>query len=157
ALVDLLQRETDYLHEASSIRRVAANFAGENDVVFPEVYTALTTRDVLTMSFVEGIKITHVAEMRAQGIDVDKVARRLVEVFYKQLFVHRLFHADPHPGNFLVQARGAGAANLAILDFGAVCEVDNSLIDGMIEVLQGFFEQNDRKVLAGIDRIGFVA
>ncbi len=157
ALVDLLRRETDYLHEASCMERMAANFAAQADLVFPEVIRELTTKDILTMTFMEGVKITRFDLIEQLGLDRTAIATRLVESFYEQLFVHRLFHADPHPGNFLVQRGDAGAPRIVILDFGAVCEVEENVTEGMIDVLQGFFEQRDDLVLRGFDRIGFVA
>jgi len=158
ALVDLLQRETDYLHEAECMRRVGANFASQDDIVVPEVIDAHTTADVLTMTFMEGIKISRIEELEAAGISRHAVAARLVQVFYEQIFVHRFFHADPHPGNFLVQpGPDADHPRLVILDFGAISDVSQQMVDGMIDVLRGFFEQNDELVLRGIETIGFVA
>src|SRR5690606_36867259 len=74
ALVDLLRRETDYLHEAEMMERMAANFAHANDILFPEVVRELTTRNVLTMTFMEGLKINPVEQMRELGIDPHAVA-----------------------------------------------------------------------------------
>jgi len=158
SLVDLLRRETDYLHEAECMRRMAANFAGDDHILFPEVVDQVTTRDVLTMTFMEGIKISRLDEIRARGVNLHKLGERLVRSFYTQVFVHRFFHADPHPGNFLVQPiDGTDDAKLVILDFGAISEVDENTVFGMVDVLRGFFEQNDELVLRGIEDIGFVA
>lgn len=158
SLVDLLRRETDYLHEAECMRRMAEDFADDPQVLMPEVISNKTTADVLTMTFMEGIKITNLDEIRAAGVSLDKVAKRLIQAFYKQLFVYHLFHADPHPGNFLVQPiEGTDDARLVVLDFGAVSEVRQQAVDGMVDVLRGFFEQNDALVLRGIEEIGFVA
>lgn len=158
ALVDLLGRETNYLHEAQCMTRMAANFADEDDVLFPEVIEEATSRDVLTMTFMEGFKITRFDLMEQHGIDRVAVAKRLVKCFYKQLFVDRFFHADPHPGNFLVQpGPSPQEPRLVILDFGAISEVPERMVDGMIDVLRGFFEGRDDLVLAGIEEIGFVA
>src|SRR5262249_20743217 len=126
-LVDMLERETDYLHEAECMRRMAVNFAGDAGLAFPEPITELTTRDVLTMTFMEGIKITRKDETGAAGVRIGEVAVRLVQAFYKMLFVDRFFHADPHPGNFLVEPLGhdggdpqtPGRFRLVVLDFGA--------------------------------------
>lgn len=153
ALVDLLARETDYVHEAACMKRMAENFEGQDDILFPRVIADCSGSDVLTMTFMEGFKITRFEEMEARGIDREAVARRLVESFYQQLFVHRFFHADPHPGNFLVQE----GPRLVVLDFGAISEVRPEMVEGMIDVLRGFFEGNDALVLQGIERIGFVA
>ncbi|HEY8432150.1 MAG TPA: AarF/ABC1/UbiB kinase family protein [Sandaracinaceae bacterium] len=158
ALVDLLRRETDYLHEAEMMERMAANFAHANDILFPEVVRELTTRNVLTMTFMEGLKINRVEQMRELGIDPHAVAVRLVECFYEQIFVHRLFHADPHPGNFLVQpGKKPNRPKIVILDFGAISEVRQEMVDGMIEVLQGLFDENYGLLLEGFYRMGFVS
>jgi len=158
SLVDLLRRETDYLHEAECMRRMSANFTDDDHILFPEVVDEVTTRDVLTMSFMEGIKITHLDAIRERGVDLHKLAERLVKSFYKQVFVDRFFHADPHPGNFLVQpVEGSDDAKLVVLDFGAISEVDDKTVFGMVDVLRGFFEQNDALALQGIEAIGFVA
>jgi ubiquinone biosynthesis protein len=158
SLLDLLRRETDYLHEAECMRRMSANFADDDHILFPEVIDGVTTRDVLTMSFMEGIKITHLDEIRERGVDLHKLASRLVKSFYKQVFVDRFFHADPHPGNFLVQpVEGSDDAKLVVLDFGAISEVSDKTVFGMVDVLRGFLEQNDALALQGIEAIGFVA
>jgi predicted unusual protein kinase regulating ubiquinone biosynthesis (AarF/ABC1/UbiB family) len=157
SLVDLLRRETDYLHEAQCMEKMAKNFASEPDIVFPEVVHELTTRDILTMSYMEGVKITRLDELDRLGIDRHTLATRLVQSFYKQLFVDRYFHADPHPGNFLAQKGPDGRPRIVVLDFGAISEVADSLVDGALEVLQGILSAEGPMVLRGFRRMGFVA
>ena len=157
SLVDLLRRETDYVHEAACMERMAANFAGERDILFPEVVHELTTKDILTMSFMDGVKITRFEELDRLGIDRHRLATRLVQSFYKQLFVDRFFHADPHPGNFLVQKGPDGEPRIVVLDFGAISEVDDALVDGALEVLQGIMTGEGAMALRGFRRMGFVA
>jgi predicted unusual protein kinase regulating ubiquinone biosynthesis (AarF/ABC1/UbiB family) len=164
SLVDLLRRETNYLHEAQMMERMAKNFADDPTLAFPTVIHELTTRDVLTMSFMEGIKITRLEELKQAGVRTDGIALKLVQAFYKMLFVDRFFHADPHPGNFLVEPLPAGdprgegcGGRLVVLDFGAICEARTELIEGMIEILKGFFSQDDAAVVRGFRRMGFVA
>jgi ubiquinone biosynthesis protein len=157
SLVDLLRRETDYLHEAVCMERMAKNFAGEPDMLFPSVIHEWTTRDILTMTFMEGVKITRLDELDRLGIDRTRLATRLVQSFYKQLFVDRFFHADPHPGNFLVQKGEGGQARIVVLDFGAISEVSDALVDGALEVLQGIMSANGAMALKGFRGMGFVA
>lgn len=157
SLVDLLARETDYLHEAACMRRMAEQFRGEDDILFPKVIDSLTTRDVLTMTFMEGVKITDFEAIEALGIDRRAVATRLVQSFYKQLFIDRFFHADPHPGNFLVQRGHDGRPRLVVLDFGAICEARDHLIEGLIDVVQGLFSGDSDKLIEGFLEMGFVA
>lgn len=158
ALIDLLGRETDYLHEAECMQQMALNFQGEKDILFPEVIHSLTTRDVLTMTFMEGIKISHVDAMRDAGIDPRAVATRFVEIIYKMMFIDRFFHADPHPGNFLVQpGRTPRRPKIVVLDFGAVSAVADHLIDGMIDVIGGLLEKDGPKLLRGFYEMGFAS
>lgn len=156
-LEDMLRRETDLLHEAKCVERMAANFAGDPDVLFPAVHHELTAENVLTMSFMEGVKITRIQELEKLGLDPEAVARKLVEVFYKQLFVDRFFHADPHPGNFFVQRGPEGQVRIVVLDLGAASEVTDNLADGMLDIITGLMTRNDDLVVKGIDTMGFVA
>jgi len=159
ALVDLLRRETDYIHEAACMERMAKNFAGEEDLLFPSVIKELTTKEILTMTYMEGIKITKFAEYERRGIDRTKVATRLVQSFYKQLFMDRFFHADPHPGNFLVQPgkRDGDGPKIVVLDFGAISEVGPNLVEGLLEILQSVFSGDGSMALRGFRKMGFVS
>ena len=159
ALVDLLRRETDYEHEAQCMERMAKNHRATADLMFPEPLGDLTTKDVLTMTFMEGFKVTDFDQMETLGIDRKHIATRLTQWFYESLFVHRLFHADPHPGNFLIEPgkTSGDKPRIVVLDFGAVSETSEDMVEGMVDVLQGFFEQEDSLVLRGFDRLGFVA
>ena len=157
ALSDLLRRETDYVHEAGCMERMAQNFADDKDILFPAVVREFSTSDVLTMTFMEGVKITNFEALAELGIDRKAVATRLTQSFYKQLFVHRFFHADPHPGNFLVQKGEDGKPRIVILDFGAICEAHDHLIEGLMDVVQGLFTGESDKLLDGFKRMGFAA
>lgn len=157
SLVDLLRRETDYLHEAACMRRMAKNFGADSGLAFPEPIAELTTKDVLTMTFMEGIKITRLDALRAAGVKPEAVAVRLIQAFYKMLFVDRFFHADPHPGNFLIEPLPGGDFRLVVLDFGAICESRDNLVEGLLDILKGFFSQDDSLVVKGFRQMGFVA
>jgi ubiquinone biosynthesis protein len=149
----MLARETDYAHERRNVERLRAIFAPRADVVVPEIVAELTRAGVLTMSFEEGIKVTDVVAQRERGVDPEAVARLLVEAYFVMLFDHGVFHADPHPGNFLVRP----GPTLVILDYGAVEEVTAPLAEGMRTVVLGAMTRNDDQILAGLERMGFVA
>jgi ubiquinone biosynthesis protein len=156
-LTDLLQRETDYKHEARCMERMAENFADDPDVLFPRVYRELSTDQVLTMSFMDGVKITRVDALQQLGLDPYAVATKLVQVFYKQLFADKFFHADPHPGNFFVQRGPAGQVRLVVLDFGSASEVSDNLVDGMLDILAGIVTRQNVLIVRGVELMGFVA
>lgn len=156
-LQDLLDRETNLAHEARCIERMAANFADDPDVLLPAVRHEYTCETVLTMSFMEGVKITRLKALDLLELEPVAVATKLVQVFYKQLFLDRYFHADPHPGNFFVQRGPAGQVRIVILDLGSASEVTQPLADGMLDILSGLMTRNDELVIKGIETMGFVA
>ena len=78
-------------------------------------------------------------------------------MFYKQLFIDRFFHADPHPGNFFVQRGPEGQARIVVLDLGSATELRKNLADGMFDILQGLMTRKDDLVVRGIDEMGFMA
>lgn len=152
-LAAMLSRETDYVHERENMQRVRGMFEGRDDVIVPRVEDELTRAGVLSMSFESGVKINDLSALRNVGVEPEAVARLLVGCYFTMLFQHRAFHADPHPGNFLVQ-RGP---KLVILDYGAVEEVTERLQQGMKRVVMGVMARNDDEVLRGIEQMGFVA
>ncbi len=152
-LAAMLSRETDYVHERQNIERLRIIFAGRSDVVVPEVDAGLTRAGVLSMSFEAGVKINDRDALAGIGVEPEAVAKLLVGCYVTMLFQHRVFHADPHPGNFLVRP----GPQLVILDYGAVEEVTERLQQGMKRVAMGVMARNDDEILAGLERMGFVA
>lgn len=152
-LAAMLSRETDYVHERQNIEHMRGIFAGRRDVVVPQVEAELTNAGVLAMSFESGVKISDREALASIGVEPEAVAKLLVSCYFTMLFQHRLFHADPHPGNFLVRS----GPQLVILDYGAVEEVTERLQQGMKSVVMGAMTRNDDEVLRGLERMGFVA
>jgi ubiquinone biosynthesis protein len=149
----MLARETDYQHERANMARLRSIFASRDDVVVPDVIESLTAGGVLSMSYEAGSKINDLDAQAAQGIDSAAVARLLVECYFTMLLEQRVFHADPHPGNFLVRP----GPKLVILDYGAVEELTPALSAGMKVVILGALTRNDDQILAGLEQMGFVA
>jgi predicted unusual protein kinase regulating ubiquinone biosynthesis (AarF/ABC1/UbiB family) len=152
-LAAMLSRETDYEHERENMERQRRIIAGRRDVVVPQVESELTAAGVLSMSFESGVKISDRAALAGIGVEPEAVAKLLVGCYFTMLFQHRVFHADPHPGNFLVRP----GPQLIILDYGAVEEVTEQLQQGMKSVVMGVMVKNDDEILRGIERMGFVA
>ncbi|HEX3773165.1 MAG TPA: AarF/UbiB family protein [Polyangiaceae bacterium] len=149
----MLARETDYQHERANMAKIRTIFATREDVIVPDVIAELTHAGVLSMSFEEGLKINDLSGERERGIDSNAVAKLLVECYFTMLLDHRVFHADPHPGNFLVRA----GPKIVILDYGAVEELTVALSNGMKIVILGAITKNDDQILAGLEQMGFVA
>ncbi len=112
----MLERELDYRHEMKNTMRVAHNFRHDVSVHIPRMHPELCTKRVLVMEFVKGIKFTHLASPELAGIDLRNVAKVVTFAMARQIFIDRVFHADPSPGNMLILA----SDRVAFLDFGAV-------------------------------------
>jgi predicted unusual protein kinase regulating ubiquinone biosynthesis (AarF/ABC1/UbiB family) len=156
--------ELDFAREADNLRRVAANFAGEAGtagIVFPEPLAELSTARVLTATFVDGVKVSDVAALRALGLEPRAVAERVVRAYCEMVFRHGLYHADPHPGNILVQngrpPESAHDATLAFVDFGAVAELSPRMKEGIPRFLDAVLRRDPARILAALKSMGFIA
>ncbi|MFP8880102.1 MAG: ABC1 kinase family protein [Myxococcota bacterium] len=123
--------ELDFENEGANAEKIAGYFDDWPNVAIPQIHWRYTTRRVLVMEYMDGIKITDLIGLRAAGIDVGRVAELLVETFCEQILVRGLFHADPHPGNLLVQPGPDGAAKLVLLDFGLVKDLPPTFRKGI--------------------------
>jgi predicted unusual protein kinase regulating ubiquinone biosynthesis (AarF/ABC1/UbiB family) len=97
-----LLEEVDYLHEGKNAEIFAANFQKRPEIYVPKVYWEYTTRRVLTLENIHGIKISDYAAVEAAGVDRAEAAQRLLDAYFQQTFEDRFFHADPHPGNLFI-------------------------------------------------------
>jgi ubiquinone biosynthesis protein len=111
----------------------------------------------MTMTFMDGVKMTKKDALKKLGLDPYDVATKLTKVFYKQLFIDRFFHADPHPGNFFVQSGPDGQVRIVVLDLGSATELPDHLADGMFDILSGLMTRNDNLVVNGINTMGFIS
>jgi predicted unusual protein kinase regulating ubiquinone biosynthesis (AarF/ABC1/UbiB family) len=115
-----IRDELDFAKEAENLSAVRANFAGNPRIRIPAVFPAASTRRVLVLEFVEGVRIDELEPGRRYGrLTANDVVERLIELYLRMMFVHGFFHADPHPGNLLVADDGT----LVVLDFGVVIRV----------------------------------
>jgi predicted unusual protein kinase regulating ubiquinone biosynthesis (AarF/ABC1/UbiB family) len=153
----MLQSELDFRAEADNLERIARNFTGRKDVVFPPVVRALSTQRVLTTHFESGIKVGDLARIDRAGIDRAEVARKVVELYCQQIFSDGVYHADPHPGNLLVRRAQGGALSVVFLDFGAVAEVSPQMRQGLIELLQGALARDTPRIVRAMKQMGFIA
>lgn len=111
-----LHDELDMMHEAANASQLRRNFKNSDMLIVPEVFYDYTSRDVLTLEWMHGIPVGQVDRLREAGVDLTKLSRFGVEIFFTQVFRHGFFHADMHPGNIFVAADGRYIA----LDFGIV-------------------------------------
>jgi len=152
-LTAMLTRETDYANEWRNIERMRGIFQDRDDVIIPEVVAELTRAGVLSMSFEEGLRISDILRQDPPELAAREIARLITDCYFTMLFEHRVLHADPHPGNFLVRP----GPRLVILDYGAVEDVPAPLVRGLKTVILGALTRNAEQVLEGAEQMGFVA
>jgi predicted unusual protein kinase regulating ubiquinone biosynthesis (AarF/ABC1/UbiB family) len=143
--------ELDFIHEGHNAEAAARNFAGHDEIVVPRIYWEHTTRHVLTMEFVGGIKITDFAALDAAGISRQDVAKLLVESYARQIFSHGFFHADPHPGNLFIQP----GPKLVIVDFGLAKELQPEFLRGFVHLTRAIFAGDGKALANAFRELGF--
>ncbi len=148
----MILQELDFRLEAEHIERIANNFADNDKVGFPVVIEDLSTSRVLTLEFVEGIKITDRQGLIAAGLDPAAVARDLVTAYCQMIFVDGVYHADPHPGNIFVQQGG----RLVFLDFGAVGSLSPAMRQGISSMIEAIIKGEEQQLLRSLRQMGFL-
>ena len=138
--------ELDLLGEAYNAIRLSENLAGIEGVHIPRIYPELSTSRVLTMEFIQGVKISDIEAIEAAGLQREVVARNAMRAVIKQLLIDGFFHADPHPGNILVNLE-TGTINF--LDCGMVGQLD---LHQRLNLIQLIFALQQRDV-AGMGQI----
>jgi len=149
-----LARELDFALEAQSAERMAANFAGSPGVRIPQVVPEFTRARVLVTEYLPGIRITDRARLSRAAIDPARVVEALLGAYAAQVFRHRLFHGDPHPGNLLVLPLERGEFALCFVDFGIVQEVPAGFREGALALGAGVLARDAGGVAAALRRLG---
>ena len=137
-----LEEELDLMREASNASQLRRNFERSPLLLVPEVYWDHCSSEVMVMQRMRGTPVSQVAALRAQGVDIPRLARAGVEIFFTQVFRDGFFHADMHPGNIFVTPQGQYIA----LDFGimgSLTEVDKNYL---AQNFLAFFRRDYRRV-----------
>jgi predicted unusual protein kinase regulating ubiquinone biosynthesis (AarF/ABC1/UbiB family) len=157
ALIDELGKrvfeEMDYCNEASNAEAFARLHRANPRIAVPAIYRHATSRRVLTMEWIDGVKLTNLEAVRGIGVDPDDMVAVGVNCSLQQLLEHGFFHADPHPGNLLALADG----RLAYLDFGMMSEVSRESRTGLIQAVVHLVNRNFSKLSKDFVSLGFLA
>lgn len=147
-----LHDELDMMHEAANASQLRRNFVGSSMLIVPEVFYDYTKRDVLTLEWMNGTPIGQIDALREQGVDLKKLSRFGVEIFFTQVFRHGFFHADMHPGNIFVAPDGRYIA----LDFGIVGSLTDSDKHYLAVNFLAFFNRDYHRVATAHIESGWV-
>ena len=143
--------ELDFINEGHNAELIAANFGSRRDIIVPRIHWAYTTRRVLVMELLEGIKITDVDSLEGAGIDLQAVSQLVTDAYCEQLFLHGVFHADPHPGNLFVRP----GPQLVMLDFGLCRKLDDQFRLGYAKLVNAMITGNAPEMVQAFRELGF--
>lgn len=138
---DNLEKEINYVIEAANIEQFARNFIDDETVYVPRVYRELSTRLILTMEHVHGIKASEVERLAPPDYDRVEIARRGADLIMKQVFVTGFFHGDPHPGNIFILPGNI----FCFVDFGMMGRINRQEREDFSDLITHLVRRDDRR------------
>ena len=141
-----LHDELDLVREAANAAQLRRNMEGLDLVLIPEMFWDFCHTDVIVMERMKGVPISQVAHLRAAGVDIPKLARDGVTIFFTQVFRDGFFHADMHPGNIQVSLDANTFGRYVSLDFGIVGTLTEFDKEYLAQNFTAFFRRDYKRV-----------
>ena len=151
--VESMHEELDYTKESDNLKTIKKNMEPYNNVVIPKVHDDYSTKNILTMEYIPGIKVTDIQSLDEKGIDRQKLVIDVHKVFFTMLLKHSIFHADPHPGNISVKDDGT----LILYDFGMIGRINDETRVKLVRLYLGLIEKNPPRTVTAMDELGMLA
>src|SRR5512143_461964 len=148
----IVHEELDYIQEGKNAETFARNFEKNPKIRIPIVYWPFTTAKVLSLEYLEGIKITDFNEMDRQGVDRKEAGRILAEAYAQMFFSDGLFHGDPHPGNIFVRP----GPEVILVDFGMVDRLSTPKREGLRRAFAAIIERDALGLVRSLVDMGFM-
>ncbi|GMU41729.1 MAG: putative ABC transporter ATP-binding protein [Chloroflexota bacterium] len=149
--------EVNFVHEGRAAEELARILSDRDDVQIPGIYWNLSTRRVLTMDYLDGIKITDIPALEAAGVRTSDVANTLIDLFNTMILTHGMFHADPHPGNLFVlpPATPGGKTKIGLVDFGLTKRIPDDFRQQMIVLTSAIIAEQPELITSTMTDMGF--
>ena len=147
-----LFEEIDYFNEAKNAKLFARNFDGDPEVKVPVIYDDYSTGRVLTLEWIDGIKLTDLAKLEKAGLDADSLVKIGVTSGLRQLLEYGFFHADPHPGNLFATPDG----RMAYIDFGMMDQLEESMKETIASAVVQLINQDYQGLAEDFVSLGFL-
>lgn len=148
----MIEQELDYEHEAKVMGIIKENLKEHERIVIPSTYSEFQTKRIIVSSFEEGVKITNIQQLDDWKVDREELAERLILTYCEMILRDGFYHADPHPGNILVNENG----DIIILDFGAVAVMSENMRKEIPRIIQAIIRKDQNKILQSLQIMGFV-
>jgi len=138
-----IRLELDYGTEGRNAERFKKNFEGDETIYTPKIYWESSSKRILTMELIKGIKINNLKKLDKAGYNRKKIAENGAKAFMKQILIDGFFHADPHPGNMLVMKEGI----IGFMDFGMMGRLDEEMKEKGVDLFIAIMERNPNKII----------
>ncbi|MFN7065589.1 MAG: ABC1 kinase family protein [Aquificaceae bacterium] len=145
-----IRNELDYTREGRNCDTFRKNFAKDGEIYIPKVYWEYTTKRVLCLEEIEGIKISHKEALISNGFDLKEIAKKGAGIYLKMIFRDGFFHADPHPGNLFIMRDG----KIGLLDYGMVGAIDNITRVNLFQLMYGIIKNDLDLVMDALYDLG---
>jgi predicted unusual protein kinase regulating ubiquinone biosynthesis (AarF/ABC1/UbiB family) len=150
--IETIHEELDYTKESANLKTIKKNLLRHDNVLVPEVFDDHTTKNVLTLEYIPGIKITNIEDLDKKGIDRQKIVIDVHKVFFTMLLRDSIFHADPHPGNVSIADNGS----LILYDFGMVGRIDNETRMRLVRLYLALVEKDPPRTVNAMSDLGML-
>ncbi len=150
--IETIREEMDYTNESENLKKIKQDMQNYEKVIVPEVYDDYSSKNVLTMEYLPGIKVTNVQELDDKGVDREQLVIDVHKVFFTMLLKNSIFHADPHPGNISVTDDG----KLILYDYGMVGRINNETRYKLIRLYLALVERNPPRVVNAMAELGML-
>ncbi len=148
-----LFEEIDYINEGRNAEKFATNFADDPTVKVPSIYWRHTSKCVLTLEWINGIKLTDMEGVKAAGLDTNSLIEVGVRSGLRQLLEHGFFHADPHPGNLFALADG----RMAYIDFGMMDQMEEPIKENLVDSVVHLINKDYVELAKDFVKLGFLS
>ena len=149
----MIEEELDFANEARAMETIRRNLSDEPEVLIPQVFPAYSSGRVLTTEYCAGVKISDLAQLDAWNVDRSALVARLLRAWCRMVFQDGFYHADPHPGNLLVDAQG----RVTLLDFGATAHLSPQLRNGITKLIEATVKNDTDAMVDACRTMGFLA
>ncbi len=177
---EVILEELDFKTEGRNLELLARNLSDQGDLVFPKIFWEYSTGRVLTLQFMEGVKISNLHALEQLKLNPSEVAIRIINAYCRQIFIDGVYHADPHPGNFLVEAREEElevlvpdeenpekpprivqerriVPKIIMMDFGAVARISEPMRKGIARFIEGIIKRDNQVISQAMKQMGFIS
>ena len=150
--IETIHEEMDYSIESENLKTIRKNMEKNPRVVVPSVYDQFSSKNILTMEYIPGIKVTNIEALENKEIDREKLVIDVHKVFFTMLLRYSIFHADPHPGNISVTDDG----KIILYDYGMVGKLDDETRRRLVRLYLALVEKDPPRTVNAMDDLGML-